>query len=217
MKYDLHTHTVYSRCSNLKPEHLLKAAKKAGLDGIAVTDHDTVKGGIAAKKLNQDKNFEVVVASEIKFPEIELLVFYQKKDIKTKNIFDAVDELRKQNCLIGIAHPFSFHRTKPSIRKDMKKILKELKPDFVEVFNSRTFFPWLNRKAERLADDLKIAKTGGSDGHAFFEIGKGITVFNGSLRDAIKKRKTKTQGTMLFAPPGNFVSVYAKIRNLVLK
>ena len=57
-KYDLHIHTEYSRCSNLKPEILLKLAKKLKFDGIAVTDHNTIKGSLAVKRLNKDKDLK---------------------------------------------------------------------------------------------------------------------------------------------------------------
>lgn len=43
MGYDLHTHSIYSDGS-LKPEELIRKAVKSGLDGIALTDHDTVAG-----------------------------------------------------------------------------------------------------------------------------------------------------------------------------
>ena len=65
MKYDLHIHTNYSKCSNLKPREILKMAKKRGLDGIAVADHDTMKGGIAVFKENKNKNLEVIKGEEI--------------------------------------------------------------------------------------------------------------------------------------------------------
>lgn len=43
MGYDLHTHSIYSDGS-LKPLELVQKAVKSGLDGIALTDHDTVSG-----------------------------------------------------------------------------------------------------------------------------------------------------------------------------
>ncbi len=43
MGYDLHTHSTYSDGS-LKPQELIQKAVKSGLDGIALTDHDTVSG-----------------------------------------------------------------------------------------------------------------------------------------------------------------------------
>ena len=82
MKYDLHMHTHYSKCSNLKPEILLKIAKKRGLNGIAITDHNVVEGALKVKKLNKDKDFEVIVGEEISTDAGEVLAYYLNKEIK---------------------------------------------------------------------------------------------------------------------------------------
>ena len=82
MKYDLHTHTNYSKCSNLKPEILLKIAKKRGLNGLAVTDHHKIKGALKVSKLNRDKNFEVIIGEEVTTDFGEVLAYYINKEIK---------------------------------------------------------------------------------------------------------------------------------------
>ena len=87
MKYDLHNHTYYSKCSNLKPEILIKAAKKKGMDGIAVTDHNTMKGALEARKLNKDKDFEVILGEEIGTNFGDVIGLYLKKEIKSKEFF----------------------------------------------------------------------------------------------------------------------------------
>lgn len=43
MKYDLHIHSKYSSDGVLEPERIIKIATKRGLNGIAITDHDTIK------------------------------------------------------------------------------------------------------------------------------------------------------------------------------
>ena len=50
MKYDLHTHSKYSSDGYIEPKMMVKIAAKVGLSGIAVTDHNTIKGGLEAKK-----------------------------------------------------------------------------------------------------------------------------------------------------------------------
>ena len=73
LKYDLHVHTNYSKCSNMKLEVLLKTAKKRGLNGIAVTAHNTIEGALKAKKLNKDRNFEVIVGEEVSTAQGDVL------------------------------------------------------------------------------------------------------------------------------------------------
>jgi len=65
LKYDLHMHTVYSRDGAIKPADAIRIAKKRGLDGIAVTDHDTIRGGLEALKLRPE-DLDVIVGAEIK-------------------------------------------------------------------------------------------------------------------------------------------------------
>ena len=60
MIYDLHVHSKYSRDSILSPEKIISVAKRKKLDGVAVTDHNTIRGGLAAFKLNKSRDFEVI-------------------------------------------------------------------------------------------------------------------------------------------------------------
>ena len=51
-RYEIHLHTNYSKCSNSDPKKVLETAKERNLNGIAITDHNTVKGAVEIKKLN---------------------------------------------------------------------------------------------------------------------------------------------------------------------
>ena len=42
MKYDLHIHLKYSSDGVLDPEKIVKIAAKRGLNGVAITDHNTI-------------------------------------------------------------------------------------------------------------------------------------------------------------------------------
>ncbi len=48
-KIDLHVHTSYSPCSNLSLRTIETVARKRGLDGIAITDHNTIAGSVRAQ------------------------------------------------------------------------------------------------------------------------------------------------------------------------
>src|SRR3989344_5287248 len=209
MKYDLHMHTHYSKCSNLKPLTILKLAKKHKLDGIAITDHHEIKGALEVKKLNKDKNFEVIVGEEISSTYGDVLVYYLKKKINEIDFYKVVDEARKQNALVVLPHPFrrtliNDHKFQVPIEKVKGKI------DAVECFNARLLFPGDNKKADIVADRLNIAKTGGSDSHFFFEIGTAKTVFEGDLRTAIKKKETKAEGRIRLGAFGGALSYIRK-------
>lgn len=205
-KYDLHIHTNYSKCSNLKPKILLKLAKKLKFDGIAVTDHNTIGGSLAVSKLNKDKDFEVIQGSEIDTHKGSILAYYINENIKSKNLLEVLDKIKEQGGVAAIAHPFrtspcSKHRFRYPIEKIKNKI------DAIEAFNARNL-PGNNRSAIKLADKLNIPKIAGSDAHFAFELGKAYTLFDGSLKKAIKQNKTKIKGTIIFGPIGGLMSYF---------
>ena len=49
LKIDFHVHTCYSCDSSITLKEVVVFAKKRGLDGVAVTDHNTVKGALKLK------------------------------------------------------------------------------------------------------------------------------------------------------------------------
>jgi len=83
------------------------------------------------------------------------------------------------------------------------------KIDGIEAFNARTL-PGNNKRANKAADKYNIAKTGGSDAHFKFEVGTAYTLFEDSLRKALKNKKTKVNGTILYGPFGGLLSFLRK-------
>lgn len=219
MKYDLHNHTHFSSCSSNNPETLLKLIKKKGMNGIAITDHNTIKGALKVKKLNKDKDFEVIIGEEVDTNYGDVLTYYLNKEIKIHDFFSVIDEVKKQGGLIAIPHPF---RTSINPKLRFKYPLEKLKNkiDAIECFNSRVL-PGNNEKAQELAKKLKIPGIGGSDAHFIFDIGRAYTVFddNLNLRKAIKQNKTSYEGTILYGALSGTLSclrkrVYNKITGL---
>ena len=206
MKYDLHVHTRNSVCSILRPKTILKIAKRVGLNGIAVTDHNTVKGGVEVSKLNKDKNFEVIPGIEISTNRGHVLGLYVKQQIKSRDFFDVCDEIKKQGGIVILAHPF---RIMPHLRSKVKKIDISKCLDAIECFNARTSY-FSNKKAMKTAEKFNLAKTGGSDSHFSFEIGRSFTLFDGDLRNAIKKRKTEAAGSNVTGLAGSTFSFFKK-------
>ena len=66
MKLDLHVHTKYSGDSFSTPKSLVRAAKKKGLDGFALTDHDTTKAWKQTKFWAKIFNINLVLGEEVK-------------------------------------------------------------------------------------------------------------------------------------------------------
>jgi predicted metal-dependent phosphoesterase TrpH len=183
MKYDLHAHSKYSSDGFISPEKIVKVARKRGLSGIAVTDHDTIKGGLEAKKHETD-NFKVIIGSEVSTTRGEVIGLFLEQEIKSKDFKEVIDEIKAQDGIIVVPHPFdemrssTFHIEK----KDLKKI------NSIEIFNSRCVYNKYNHKAELFAKSNKLGVTGGSDAHFTNEIGNaGIIIENDDVRNSILK------------------------------
>src|SRR3972149_4587968 len=47
LRADLHTHTHFSKDSIASPEALVEACRRKGISCLAVTDHNSIQGGLA--------------------------------------------------------------------------------------------------------------------------------------------------------------------------
>lgn len=203
-KYLMHIHTNFSKCSSLKPEKILEVAKKEGFDGVAITDHDSIKGALQAKKLNKDKNFEVIVGEEVSTDMGHVLVYYIKKEIKPGKVEQVIKEARKQKAICVLAHPYNlvqdqlkklmFDTKRKSLTKEFEHKIKLF--DAIEGFNSRCYLKKENKLAQKLAKKYKKPMTAGSDAHFKNEICNSWVEFDDklTLRQAIKSGKIKFKG-----------------------
>ncbi len=208
-RYDLHVHTDSSKCGNLRPKDILKIAKKKSLQGIAITDHNIIKGARDVKRFNKDKGFEVIIGEEIETELGEVIGLYLKKEIKPGSFEKVVSEIKNQGGLVIVPHPYDFFRRRGRYKNwEFNKIYGSI--DAIEIFNSRMIFNFINRKAKKTAEQYSLAKVGGSDGHFSFEIGRGLTFFEGDLRKAIKEKRIRGEGSNKFAFFGMVCTILRK-------
>jgi hypothetical protein len=177
---------MYSKDCRLTIPDILKTAKAVGLDGIAITDHDTIKGAIEAEKIAED--IEIVKGAEIKTDRGEIIGYFLQDEIDAREFWEVVDEIKSQGGMVCVPHPFDYFRIN-RLRFD-EEILKAV--DAVEVRNSRCIFESFNVKAVQLAEEKDLKKTAGSDAHSLGEIGSSGVVVE-SLED-IRKGEVKVFG-----------------------
>jgi predicted metal-dependent phosphoesterase TrpH len=198
MKFDLHTHTYYSDDAASTPEDMVKAAKKKGLHGLAITDHNTTMGWKRALSAGKKEGIIVIKAEEVKvFHEGnmigEVLALFINEEIAPGEFMDVCEKIKAQGGLMVVAHPFDKFRNAFTMLEKCKKHF-----DAVEAFNARVIFNGYNAKARKFASDNGFAMTGGSDGHCKFEVGNGYT--QADARDAeglmkeIRQKKTQALG-----------------------
>ena len=190
MKNDLHIHSKYSSDGTLDPKTIVKLAIKRGLDGIAITDHNTIKGGMKAKEY-ENKDFKVIVGSEIMTDHGEIIGLFLKEEVEPGKLIEVVSNIKAQNGIIIVPHPFdemrhSAFQPKP---EDAKLF------DCIEGFNSRCIYQKYNDKAAEYAKRHCLPSVAGSDAHFANEIGNaGITTEYEDLREAIIKKEIEIFG-----------------------
>lgn len=194
-KIDMHTHTGRSADSRQSLPDMIRQAKKAGLDGFAVCDHDLPlpRAELEAAAFFAEKEYGVSVnppkgSRDGKPPfyiiggiEITTLaghilgLFLENPPAYSggRDPEDALSFIRENGGISILAHPFQ-HRTDP---EEVKKILTELSITGVERFNARAAYR--NKNANEMARAIADGRpfTAGSDAHLPEEIGRAYLIF----------------------------------------
>jgi predicted metal-dependent phosphoesterase TrpH len=196
--FDLHVHSLYSKDSLLKPYEIIKISESKGIDAIAITDHNTILGGLKAKSIVQD-SVMVIVGSEIKTDFGDLIGLFLNEEIKSRVFLDVVDEIKEQDGIVVLPHPYRRKRFPTT------EMLKNV--NVIEGINGRTSDE-LNYKAQLLADKLSLPVVGGSDAHFSFELGNLINSVKSPCLEEEELRKQILDNNSTF---------YHKKNNIFLK
>ena len=186
---DLHVHTSpASPCSSAPVDELIEEAKRIGLDGICLTDHNYVWDPEEVNDLRQKHGFLILRGNEITTNQGDMVVFGLDKDIKG---IIKLEELREEVLNAGgfmvVAHPFrgflvfNVGQIGLTPEKAMERPLFQL-VDAVEVMNSKVTEDE-NDFAAKVAEGLGLPSTGGSDAHEVPEVGIYTTRFFANIKD----------------------------------
>jgi len=188
-RYDLQVHTDASPCSRASPEDVVEAAVDAELDGLAITNHDTLKGYDAVNALAPG-NLTVIPGVEVTTTQGHLLALDVNEVPPQADPLTVIHAIHEQEGLAILSHPFD------KLREYYTDKLDEIAAniDGVEVLNSRCIVPHYNRKARSFAKQHDLPITGGSDAHFPMEVGRAYTMCDGSILDAIREGSTETGG-----------------------
>lgn len=191
---DLHIHTACSGDGESQVAEVLTAARAAGLDVIAITDHDTTDGCAIAAGLSDD--ILVIPGVEVTTMQGHLLVLGASGPIPKG--LDVLDTITLAHTLGGVAIlPHPFHRYRHGVGLKMKEALRAA--DAIEVFNSRYILGGANRRAFRWARRLGKPMIAGSDAHHCRYVGYGRTLIDAELSiesvlEAIRMGRTQPAG-----------------------
>lgn len=204
---DMHVHSRYSPSCLFKGyasrstiSDIFKTAKKKGLKGIAITDHNVIKGSLKAARIAKRHGIVAVPSMEIHSKQGHILAYNINEPVKRG--LDFRETIEKIHALGGIAvcaHPLI------KIFGIGRKRVKFF--DGVEVFNGRE-----GREFPKEGIGKNQFVTGGTDAHTFNEVGNVVTVFEEGFSNAeemielLRKRKSSFK----------LVKKTSKISNIIL-
>jgi predicted metal-dependent phosphoesterase TrpH len=167
---DLHVHTNHSKDGESSVEDILRAAEAAGLDAIAITDHDSIDG--AKQALLIETTVLVIPGIEVTTKQGHLLVLGVTEVIPAGlDVLETVALARRMGALLILPHPY--HVWRHGVARRKKAGMTAV--DAVESFNSRYIVGSANRKAARMAVKLGKPCVAGSDAHNARFVGFGRT------------------------------------------
>lgn len=179
MKIDFHIHTNYSICSNIEPSEAVKAAEKAGLDAIALINHD-----LKPLKFKGSDKVKVIHGVEVSTKEGHLLIINTQKEYPKGTPAQEVINNAEKDALIILPHPFD------ALRKGIGNKVKELTGYHAVEVNGRCLHSSFNKKARVFAEKSNKPLISGSDAHFLEEIGNAHTIVKAkTIKQAIKKIK----------------------------
>lgn len=179
LKFDLHCHSRFSADGVAEPEEMIAEARRRGLNGFAITDHNTCacvdyfeqRGYMNPEGLPVD-NFLIIPGQEITTSAGHLLALgVRLPDLKGIPPKEAVSVIHECKGLAIPPHPYDLFRA--GIREP---ILNHLDVDAIEVFNAAISFKKYNRFAYEYAQRRHLPMTASSDAHDSLALGTAYTI-----------------------------------------
>lgn len=185
---DLHVHTSASD-GMASAQEVLELAERAGLDIIAVTDHDDLRGGLEAREVAAriGSPVRVLPGVELTTRGGHLLALFpppldRAADVPPlRSLAWTIAAVHAQGGVCVIPHPLAL--IPPSVgRRALNRLAlgpAETRPDGIELANPMAPARWRRRAARAANRRWGFAETGGSDAHFPELIGSGMTRFPG--------------------------------------
>jgi predicted metal-dependent phosphoesterase TrpH len=194
MKFDLHMHTTrHSPDSEMDPIALVRQARKIGLDGVVITEHDWLWTEQELEELRAAVPGLVVLAGvEVTATEGHFLAYGVTNPFavpKGIGIAELCREIHRQGGAVVAAHPFRWGQPFDAILREQKPELDglELMTDHMD--------PECRQRAAEIFRQHRLAGLGSSDAHQEATLGVCYSEFEATIRtctdlvNAIRSRR----------------------------
>lgn len=171
-KIDLHVHTAASPDGLSSLEELTAAARAAGLDAVAITDHNLCTA--APQRLNE---VLLIPGCEVSTRQGHITGLFLDGPLDLEGLRknglpqggEAIEEIHRRGGVAVLAHPY---QSPNAIPEDF-----DFRPDCVEGANARAALKVkdANERAAALAGRWGLPAVGGSDAHSRYEVGNAYT------------------------------------------
>ncbi|MDY6865516.1 MAG: PHP domain-containing protein [Halobacteriota archaeon] len=205
LRFDLHIHSSFSRDAYSTIDAIVRRAEEVRLDGIAITDHDEIKGAIAAERYVEENDLDLIIipGTESTTSKGHLILLGIRetvpKGLKPEGVIKRAEEM---SGLVIAPHPF--HHFRHGIGE-----VDGLDVDAIEVFNSRYITKGPNERAVLYARVKGIPSVAGSDAHIADAVGFGITEVEAD-RDVVSVLKGIRDGRTSYSgqktPPLTYIN-----------
>jgi predicted metal-dependent phosphoesterase TrpH len=176
MLIDLHVHTTRysSGCSVLEPQVMVQAALRAGLRGVALSEHQCAWSQEELAEL-RGQGLRVFAGREVHMGDLHVLIFGIEGPPPAAADGPALARtVREMGGAAILAHPFRWGDWHRRPLEELERIWRPF--DAVEAL-SGNMLPRECQAARIAAEALSLPFTGGSDAHAPAEVGRYHTSF----------------------------------------
>lgn len=175
-RLDLHVHSRFSRDAEGTILQLAKAAKAAGLDGFALTDHNTIAGHKQIKAAAAKTGMLILPGVEVSTIEGHVLALGVTSDVESgQGIAETAQQIHDLGGAVVPSHPLKLFTGIGPSSLEAHAVSKAI--DGAEARNARERTV-VQGNTLALCKRLGLATTGGSDVHQVKEIGACHTVFH---------------------------------------
>jgi predicted metal-dependent phosphoesterase TrpH len=166
VKFDLHMHTHHSKDCMIPTAEVLRLCKARGMDAIAITDHNTLAGGLEAVSI-APPGLLVIPGEEIKSSEGEIIGLFLSEEIPAGlTPEETTARIREQRGVVVVPHPFDPLRRSPLRTPALERLVAAGMVDAIEVLNARMALRSHNLRGAEFAARHGLPGTAGSDGHS---------------------------------------------------